>query len=77
MYRQDPIFLLLTKDFIYFYSIIANMATFYHSEKAYPERDLSLGPSRNAVFEDCKATNLTSQPPQLDQVILVCFWETE
>ena len=30
------------------------------------KRDSNLGPSSIAVFEDCKATVLTTQPPQLD-----------
>ena len=30
-----------------------------------PERDLSLGQRRMAIFEDCQATMLTTQPPQL------------
>ena len=34
----------------------------YHSPAWYS----SLGPSRIAVFEDCKATALTTQPPGLD-----------
>ena len=31
-----------------------------------PKRDLNLVPSRVAIFEDCKATTLTTQPPRLD-----------
>ena len=31
-----------------------------------PEPDSTLGPSRIAVFEDCKATALTTQPPRLN-----------
>ena len=36
--------------------------------KLCPKRDLNLGPSRIAVFEDFKATALTTQPPRLDQI---------
>ena len=31
-----------------------------------PERDSNLGPSRIAVFEDCKAIALITQPPRMD-----------
>ena len=31
-----------------------------------PKQDLNLGPSRIAVFKDCKATALITQPPRLD-----------
>ena len=34
-----------------------------------PEWDSNLDPSRIAVFEDCKATALTTQPPRLDNVL--------
>ena len=33
---------------------------------------MNLGPSRIAVFEDCKATALTTQPPRLD-IIQIFF----
>ena len=33
-----------------------------------PKQDLNLGLSRIAVFEDCKATGLTTQPQWLDKV---------
>ena len=33
-----------------------------------PKQDLSLGPSKIAVFEDCQATALTTQPPRLDEI---------
>ena len=33
-----------------------------------PKQDLNLSLSRIAVFEDCKATGLTTQPPRLDKV---------
>ena len=35
------------------------------------KQDLNLGPSRIAVFKDCKATALTAQPPRLDQNLKV------
>ena len=38
--------------------------------RKYPKRDLSLGPSTIAVFEDYKATALTTQPPWLDEISL-------
>ena len=38
------------------------MVTLYHSS----EQDSNLGSSSIAVFEDCKATALTTQPPRLD-----------
>ena len=31
-----------------------------------PKQDLNLGGHRMAVFEDCQATILTTQPPRLD-----------
>ena len=36
-----------------------------------PEHDSNLGLSRIAVFEDCKATALTTQPPWLDPVVVL------
>ena len=36
-----------------------------------PKRDLNLGLSRIAVFEDCKLTALTTQPPRL--VSITCY----
>ena len=40
-----------------------------------PKRDLHLGLSRIAVFEDCKATALTTQPPLLNVFkCLTSFW---
>ena len=45
----------------YFSKLIKASSDLYHS----PERDLNLGPSRIAVFEDCKAIALTTQSPQL------------
>ena len=40
----------------------------------FPKRDLKLGPSRIAVFEDCKATVLPTQPPGLDKN-LTAIWK--
>ena len=34
-----------------------------------PEWDSNLGLSRIVVFEDCKATALTTQPPKLDPFV--------
>ena len=41
---------------------VIQMTAFGHS----PEQDSNLGPSRIAFFEDCKAIELTTQPPWLD-----------
>ena len=38
-------------------------------------RDLNLGPSRIAVFEDCKASALTTKPPQLDFSCYFLLWQ--
>ena len=38
-----------------------------------PEQNSNLGPSRIAVFEDCKATALNTQPPRLDYRIRVIW----
>ena len=42
-----------------------------------PKQDLSLDPSRIAVFEDSKATALTTQPPWLDGVEKLNEWKIE
>ena len=36
-----------------------------------PEWDLNMGLSRIAVFQDCKATALTTQPPRLDSSLSI------
>ena len=47
------------------------MATLYHSS----EQDSNLGSSRIAVFGDCKATALTTQPPRLDALWRLLYIE--
>ena len=44
--------------------LVLNLLIFNITRKC-PEQDLNMGPSRIAVFEDCKATALTTQRPWL------------
>ena len=37
-----------------------------------PERDMNLGQCTMAVFEDCQASILTTQPPRFDLELKVC-----
>ena len=38
------------------------------------KRNLNLGPSRLAVFEDCKVTSLSTKPPRLVNKQIISFF---